>query len=213
MLKGFNDDIAGLDLPDEMKATLIEAANKRAEGLLTKNTELLGKVTKLSAVQTQDQSSAEKLAVLEANIAQNELAAKGQYDDALKLKETGFSKTVDELSSKIEAFEAKDREQTIDLAIANQLKEVRINPLHQDAVTGYFKGKTTLVDGKAMVNEQSLSDAISEWSDSDSGKASRLAPDNTGGNANGGAQTQGSGNNMTDTEKRAADINKRFGKV
>lgn len=212
MLNGFNEDISGLDLSDDVKKQIGELANKRAEGLVTKNTELLSKITKLNVVTNQDQSSATELSALKATIEQDKLTSKGNYEEALRLKEEGFSKTVGELSSKVDAFEIKEREQAIDLAINSQLKDVRINPLHQDAVTGYFKGKTTLIEGKAMVGEQSLSDAIKEWSESDSGKASRLAPDNSGGNANGGTQTSGSGEKMTDNEKRAADINKRLGK-
>ena len=214
MLKDFDKDLSGIDLTAENAVELIlKAANERSDGLSNKNTELLTKNAKLNNHSTNEQASSEELAALKATIEQDRLTAKGNYDEALKLKETGFSKTVEELTTKVQAFEAKDRESTVDLAIAEQLKEIRINPLHQDAATGLFKGKTSLVDGKAMIGDQSLSDAIKEWSETDSGKASRLAPDNTGGNANGGTQKSGSGKNPTDIEQRAADINKRFGKV
>ena len=209
MLEGFDKDIAGLELSDDIKATIQTAANKRAEGLMTKNTELLGKVSSFNKQQNQDQSSSEELSALKATIERDKLTAKGNYDEALRLHEEGSSKTIKELSSKVEVFEGEKRERTIDLAIGTQLKEVRINPLHQDAVTGYFKGKTNLVDGKAMVGEKSLSDAIKEWSDSDSGKASRLAPDNSGGDANGGTNVGGSGEKMT--PKRLTTASKASG--
>ena len=45
MLKGFEEDFAGLELSDEVKTKLIEAANKRAGGLVSKNAELLEKLT------------------------------------------------------------------------------------------------------------------------------------------------------------------------
>lgn len=202
----------GADKIEGLSEDQLKAVNDLAKGVTDKNEELLGKINKLNIVNNQDQSSATELSALKATIEQDKLTSKGNYEEALRLKEEGFSKTVGELSSKVDAFEIKEREQTIDLAINSQLKEVRINPLHQDAVTGYFKGKTNLVEGKAMVGEKSLSDAIKEWSESDSGKASRLAPDNSGGDANGGTQVGGSGEKMTDSEKRASDINKRFGK-
>ena len=141
MLKGFEEDFAGIDLPDEVKTRLIEAANKRASGLVTKNDELLSKLSVSKSSATESQGAVEKLAALEALQAQQEF------------------------------------------------------------------------DGKVMVGDISLSDAIKEWAETDQGKAVRLAPDNSGGNSSGGTSRTGSGAILTDSDKRAADINKRFGKT
>lgn len=213
MLKDFDKDLADLDLDDSIKQQLIEAANKRAGGLISKNEELLGKVSKLNTKNSDEQSATERLAALEANIEQERLTAKGNYDEALSLTTAKYDKTINELTDRVNSYEAKEREFLIDTSIRGSLKEVRVNPLHEETVMGFFKAQATVTDGKAMIGDKSLSDAINDWSESDSGKASRLAPDNSGGNANGGNQNlSGSGKNMTDAEKRAADINKRFGK-
>lgn len=212
MLKGFDQDIAGLEIPDEVKQQLIEAANKRASGLTAKNEELLGKLTSTKQQAGENQSAAEKLAAMEALQEQKQLEAKQNYQQALDMTTKKSQTQIEELAKKVQGYEEKEKEQVINSEISNQLTELRINPLYQKMATSLFKSQTQLIDGKAMVGEKSLSEAIIEWSDTDEGKASRLAPDNTGGNANGGTQKSGSGNNMTPSEKRAADINKRFGK-
>lgn len=214
MLKGFEDDLAGLELPDEVKAQLVEAANKRASGLSTKNEELLGKLSTTKTQAKESQSAAEKLAALEALQEQKELEAKQNYDDALNMVKTSSQKQIDELASKVADFETKERNTLISKGINDALTEARVNPLHRDLVSTYFSQQAQLIDGKVNIGDKSLSDAINEWSETDQGKSVRLAPDNSGGNANGSlSSVKGSGKNLTADEKRASDINKRFNKV
>lgn len=213
MLEGFDQDIAGLELSDDVKAQLIEAANKRASGLVTKNEELLGKLSTTKKQANESQSAAEKLAAMEALQEQKELEAKQNYQEALEMTKNKSQKQIEELTAKVQDYEQKERSTLIGKGINDALTETRVNPLHIELVSTYFQQKAQLVDGKVMIGDKSLSDAIAEWAETDAGKAVRLAPDNSGGNATGGTQTQGSGKNMTDSEKRAADINKRFGKV
>ena len=64
MLNEFDKDLASIDLSAENAAELIlEAANKRAEGLANKNAELLGKVSKTETLSAAEKA---KLAELEA---------------------------------------------------------------------------------------------------------------------------------------------------
>lgn len=213
MLKGFDEDIAGLEVPDEVKQQLIEAANKRASGLVSKNEELLSKLSSTKTQVKESQSAAEKLAAMEALQAQKELEAKQNYDDALNMVKSQSQKQIEDLANKVAEYETKERNMMISKGINDVLAENRVNPLHQEYVASYFKQQAQLVDGKVMIGDKSLSDFASEWAESDQGKAVRLAPENTGGNATGGQNVSGSGKNMTEAEKRAADINKRFGKV
>jgi hypothetical protein len=214
MLKGFEEDLADLDLPDEVKVQLVEAANKRATGLASKNEELLGKLSSTKTQVKESQSAAEKLAAMEALQAQKELEAKQNYDDALGMVKTQSQKQIDELAAKVADFETKERNTLIGKGINGALTEARVNPLHQELVSTYFKQQAQLVDGKVMIGDKSLSEAITEWADTDQGKSVRLAPDNSGGNASGGLTSrQGSGSNMTESEKRAAAINLRLNKV
>lgn len=212
MLKGFDEDIAGLDLPDDVKKSLIDIANNRASGLVGKNEELLGKLNGTKAKAQENQSAAEKLAAMEALQEQQALEAKQNYDSALDLVKTKTQKEIDELREQVNGFQTKERDTLIGNGISGALTEARVNPLHMDYVSTYFKQSAQLVDGKVMIGDKSLSDAISEWAETDSGKAVRLAPDNSGGGANGGKiQGPGSGKNLTDSQKRASDINKRLG--
>lgn len=214
MLKGFEDDLSGLELPDEVKAQLIDAANKRASGLVSKNEELLSKMTATKAQAKENQSASEKLAAMEALQEQQALEAKQNYDDALSMVKTQSQKQIEELSARVTEFETKERDATISKGINDALTEMRVNPLHRELVTTYFKQQAQLIDGKVNIGDKSLSDAITEWSETDQGKSVRMAPDNSSGNANGGlSSSRGSGNKPTADEQRAADINKRFNKV
>ncbi len=214
MLKGFEEDLAGLEIPDEIKTQLIETANKRASGLVTKNEELLNKLSTTKNQAKENQSASEKLAAMEALQEQQALEAKQNYDDALSMVKTQSQKQIEELSNRVTEFETKERNAMISKGINDALTEMRVNPLHQELVSTYFTQQAQLVDGKVTIGDKSLSEAMLEWSETDQGKSVRLAPDNSGGNANGGlSSVRGSGKNLTADEKRAADINKRFNKV
>ena len=214
MLNGFEEDLNGLELPDELKTQLIDAANKRASGLVTKNEELLSKLSTTKIQAKENQSASEKLAAMEALQEQQALEAKQNYDDALSMVKTQSQKQIEELSARVTDFETKERDSAISKGINEALTEMRVNPLHQELVSTYFKQQAQLVDGKVTIGDKSLSDAMTEWSETDQGKSVRLAPDNSNGNGNGGLSSRkGSGENLTADEKRAADINKRFNKV
>jgi hypothetical protein len=213
MLKGFEEDFEGLELSDEIKTKLIDAANKRAGGLVSKNTELLEKISQNRNSSLESQSAAAELSELKAQRDQQEQESKKNYDSALNLNSEKYTKQINELSEKIGQFETKERNSAIGKSINDTLNELRVNPLYSDMVTTHFKQQAQLVDGKVMIGETSLSDAAKAWSETDQGKAVRLAPDNSGGNSNGGTNKAGSGNaKETDSDKRANDINKRFGK-
>lgn len=214
MLNGFEEDLNGLELPDELKAQLLDAANKRASGLVTKNEELLSKLSTTKIQAKENQSASEKLAAMEALQEQQALEAKQNYDDALSMVKSQSQKQIEELSARVTDFENKERDSAISKGINDALTEMRVNPLHQELVSTYFKQQAQLVDGKVTIGDKSLSDAMAEWSETDQGKSVRLAPDNSNGNGNGGLSSRkGSGENLTADEKRAAEINKRFNKV
>ena len=214
MLNDFDKDLAGIDLSaDNASQLIIEAANKRAGGLVTKNEELLNKLSATKTQAKENQSASEKLAALEALQEQQSLEAKQNYDDALSMVKTQANKQVEELAARVADFESKERDTLINKGINDALTDMRVNPLHQELVSTFFTQQAQLVDGKVNIGDKSLSDAIAEWSETDQGKSVRLAPDNSGGNANGSlSSVKGSGKNLSNDEQRAADINKRFNK-
>jgi hypothetical protein len=205
MLNGL-DKIEGLT-PDQM-----EAINGLAGGLINKKTELEEKLSRTKVTANENQSAVGKLAALEALQEQKELENKQNYDQALSLNADKYTKQINELSEKVGLFEQKERNTLIGTSLSEALTEARVNPLHSEYVTSYFKQQAQLIDGKVVIGDKSLSDAIKEWSDTDQGKAVRLAPENVGGNSKGSTQVSGSGKNMSAEEQRAFDINKRFNK-
>ena len=165
MLKGFEEDFAGIDLPDEVKTKLIEAANKRASGLVTKNDELLSKLSVSKSSVTESQGAVEKLAALEALQAQQELENKQNYDAALSLNSDKFTKQIDELINENNSFKEEKRNTLIGKGITDELTKARVNPLYLDLVNTQFKSQAQLTDGKVMVGDISLSDAIQRAAD------------------------------------------------
>jgi hypothetical protein len=187
MLKGFEDDLAGLELPDEVKSQLIEAANKRASGLVTKNEELLGKLNKNKDAAGDKDAELEKLRQLAANVEQEREESKGNYSKALELKEEQYSKQLEALQSQLTQKDSALTSLLIDDGLSRALDGVNINPSLKAGAEAMLKSQAVLSEGKAMIGDKSLSDAVKEWADSDVGKNYCLAPNNSGGNANGGS--------------------------
>ena len=187
MLKGFEDDLAGLELSDEVKSQLIEAANKRASGLVTKNEELLGKLNKNKDAAGDKDAELEKLRQLAANVEQEREEAKGNYSKALELKEEQFNKQLETLQSQLTEKDSALTSLLIDDGLSRALDGVNINPSLKAGAEAMLKTQAVLSDGKAMIGDKSLSDAVKDWADSDVGKNYCLAPNNSGGNANGGS--------------------------
>ena len=202
----------GLDKIEGLTPEQMEAINGLAGGLISKKTELEEKLSKTKSVANENQSAVERLAALEALQQQKELEAKQNYDEALNLTTDKYTKQINELSEKVGLFEQKERSRLIGDSLTEALTEARVNPLHSEYVTSYFKQQAQLVDGKVVIGDKPLSEAIQSWAETDQGKAVRLAPDNARGDSLGGTKNvSGSGNTMTPAEKRAHDINTRLG--
>tara|TARA_R110000782_G_scaffold55112_1_gene116358 strand:+ start:139 stop:756 length:618 start_codon:yes stop_codon:yes gene_type:complete len=202
----------GLDKIEGLTPEQLEAINSLAGGLINKKTELEEKLSRTKLTANENQSAVEKLAALEALQAQTELENKQNYDAALALNGDKYTKQINELTEKVGLFEQKERSTLIGSSLSEALTAARVNPLHSEYVTSYFKQQAQLIDGKVVIGDKSLSDAIKEWSETDQGKAVRLAPENNNGNSKGSTSVSGSGNNLSESEQRAFDINKRFGR-
>lgn len=210
--EGFNM-LNGLDKIEGLTPEQIEAISGLTGGLINKNDELLKKLSETKSTVNESQGALEKLAAIEALQAQKELENKQHYDQALQLNSTKYTQQISELSEKVNLFEQKERNTMIGNGITDALTEIRVNPLHSELVNTYFRQNAQLIDGEVKIGDKSLSDAIKEWSETDQGKAVRLAPDNSGGNSKGSNQMlSGSGTKMTESEQRAFDINKRLGR-
>ncbi len=202
----------GIDKIEGLTPEQIEAINNIAGGLISKKSELEEKLARTKSVANENQSAVEKLAALEALQEQKELEAKQNYEEALKLHNEKYTKQINDLSEKIGTFETKERNTLISNSLSEELTKARVNPLHSEYVTSYFKQQAQLIDGQVVIGDKSLSEAIEQWSETDQGKAVRLAPVNDNGNSNGEPLSGGGGVNLSPEEQRAHDINKRLGR-
>ena len=201
----------GLDKIEGLTPEQMEAINGLAGGLISKKTELEEKLSKTKTAANENQSAVEKLAALEALQQQKELEDKQNYEQALSLNADKYTKQINDLTEMVGSFQQEKRNTTISTSLTEALTEARVNPLHSEYVTSYFKQQAQLVDGKVVIGDKPLSDAIKDWSETDQGKAVRLAPDNARGDSLGTKNVSGSGKTMSPEDKRANDINTRLG--
>ena len=201
----------GLDKIEGLTPEQMEAINGLAGGLISKKTELEEKLSKTKTVASENQSAVEKLAALEALQQQKELEDKQNYEQALTLTTDKYTKQINDLTEMVGSFQQKERNTTINTSLTEALTEARVNPLHSEYVTSYFKQQAQLIDGQVVIGDKPLSDAIKDWSETDQGKAVRLAPDNARGDSLGTKNVSGSGKTMSPEDKRANDINTRLG--
>ena len=201
----------GLDKIEGLTPEQMEAINGLAGGLISKKTELEEKLSKTKTMASENQSAVEKLAALEALQEQKELEDKQNYKQALTLTTDKYTKQINDLTEMVGSFQQKERNTTINTSLTEALTEARVNPLHSEYVTSYFKQQAQLIDGQVVIGDKPLSDAIRDWSETDQGKAVRLAPDNARGDSLGTKNVSGSGKTMSPEDKRANDINTRLG--
>ena len=196
MLNGI-DKIEGLT--PEQQAQI----NVLAQGLADKNTDLLGK---LSAGKEQGSESAaelENLRLFKQSADQKLLEEGQQYEEAKQ----GLIKTHGEELLKANGlagtYEAQLKTLLIDNGLSAALDAVDINKSLKAGAVAMLQAGAIITDGKAMIGDKSLSDAVKEWAETDAGKAFCLAPNNSGGGAEGGNTPAGGKkfSDMTLTEK------------
>jgi hypothetical protein len=200
MLKG----LEGIDLSSPDAAAQIHAL---ALGLSDKNTELLGKVTDKESL-----SAAEiaKLKGLEDFKANSEIKAAKDAEDwteATRLQTEEHQKEIEALGLVGKSDKELITKLLIDGGLSKALDGVQINPALKVGAEALLRSTAIITDGKAMVGDKSLSDAVTEWAASDIGKAYCLAPNNSGGNGLGGSGGEGQGKQLTLTERSIAANN------
>lgn len=211
MLKDFEQDLADLDLSDEVKAQIKERADARASGLVSKNEELISKLGKLKDDGTASAAELEQLRQLKNTYEQQQAESQGKYQEALEIAEKRMQSELEKAQSQLSEYQQREQNYLINDGLNKALDSVNIKPELKKAAEALFKSQAVISDGKAMIGETSLSDFVSEWSQSDEGKAFVQAPHNTGGDATGSQTPSNTNSNVTDIDRRAADINKRLG--
>ena len=195
----------GLDKIEGLTPEQIEAVNGLAGGLINKKTELEEKLSKAKGSLSSEESAQEKLRILEANIERQQLESKENYQGALTLKENEYNNALEKLKAGTTEKDALIHKLLVDNGLNAQLVQYDVSkdlmPLIQQALSA----QATIVDGQAMIGEQSLSEFMKVWAESPQGKASRVAASNLGGNGSGGGggSTKKQMKDMSDSERLA----------
>jgi hypothetical protein len=173
------------------------AIAKATEGLKAKNTELLGKLKAKG-----DEFAAMKAQLDELSTAQSELetdkATKaGDFD---KLKEQLSAKHAKELATAQDALKSEQsvtHQLLVESGLTDALTKAKVPPHFLDAARALIKTSSQIelqdIDGKraATISGKPLTDFVTEWAGSDTGKHFVAAPATSGGNAQGAGQANG----------------------
>lgn len=183
--KGFNmlngiDDIEGLT--PEQKAAL----NGLASGMNDKNTDLLGKLNAQKGSLNESAGELERLRILEQGLEQSKLEEASNYKGALELKELEYSKSIEKLTAGSTEKDQLIHKLVVENGLTAELVALKVDPDLMGLIQQGLSSTASVVDGKAMIGEQSLSDYMKEWAETPQGKASRRAAANSGGDGLGG---------------------------
>ncbi len=199
--------LIGLDKLEGLTPELIEQINGLAGGLITKNAELLGKVTDKDSLSASEVAKLKGLEDFKANAEIQAAKEAENWTEATRLQTEKHQKEMEELGLIGKSDKELITKLLIDGGLSKALDGVKINPNLKLGAESLLRSTAIITDGKAMIGDKSLSDAVNEWAASDIGKAYCLAPNNSGGDGNGGAGGGGQGKEMTLTEKSIAANN------
>lgn len=201
MLNGI-EEIEGLT-PEQ-----IEAINAKAKGLADKNAELLGKY---NSTKTAAEAELEALKQFKSNAEIKAAEDAKNWEEATRLKEEAHAKELEKLTSQNSQNSELITKLLIDDGLNKALDGVKVNPTLKAGAEAMLRSTATIVDGKAMIGEKPLSEAVTEWAGSDAGKAFCLAEQNSGGDGNGGdkkpAKPEPQKNEQAEAARKKGDIN------
>ena len=177
----------GLESIEGLTPEQIAAINGLSKGLSDKNADLLGKLTAGKEAGTSSAAELEALQLFKQN-ADVKLAEEAQsYADAKALTATAHTEALAKLQGSADSATAQLKVLLIDNGLSAALDGVNISKGLKAGAVAMLQAGVSIVDGKAMIGDKSLSDHVTEWSQTEQGKAFCLAPNNSGGDAQGGS--------------------------
>tara|TARA_R110000744_G_scaffold266922_1_gene380891 strand:+ start:59 stop:667 length:609 start_codon:yes stop_codon:yes gene_type:complete len=194
----------GLDKIDLTAPDAMEQINALAGGLISKNTELLSKVSTKDELTAAERSKLTALELSEANSQIEKAKAASDWAEADRLKDIAHNTRFEALTAENQTYKQGEEGRLITDGINAQFIELKVNPLHSAGYLGMFKAQSKVVDGQAMIGDKTQSEYIAAWALTDSGKAAIIAPENNGGDGLGGAGGAGQGKPLTLTERSIA---------
>jgi hypothetical protein len=179
--------LEGIDGIEGLTPEQIEAVNGLAGGLAKKNAELLAKNKTVKEGSAASVAELEALQQFKSNADIQAAEDAKNWEEATRLKQEAHDKELSAMTDKLSATDASLKTVLIDNGLSSALDGVNINKDLKAGAVAMLQGQAAIIDGKAMIGEKSLSDAVNEWAASEQGKAFCLAPANSGGNASGGS--------------------------
>lgn len=179
------------------------------DALAAKNRELLGKLR------------AAKDKARGAEIDPEEFSLIKSENEELKLKldkaSKDSAKTLEEMQQNLATKDKALQNYLIDNGLSDALMKANVRPEMMGAVKAMLKQQTSVqAEGSeyhALMGDKPLTEAVTEWAQSDAGKPFVVAPDNSGGGAAGGAgsaKIAPKGNLSGDKKQRIDAIKARF---
>ena len=170
----------GIDGIEGLTPEQIEAINNLATPLISKKDELLEKLNKTKQSLTDEESAGEKLKALEAKLEREQLESKQNYTDALDLQKQEYDASISKLTNSEGEKDLLIHKLLVENGLTAELMALNVNkdllPMIQQGLSVQAK----VADGQAMIGDKTLSEYCKEWSETPAGKASCLAPDNSG---------------------------------
>lgn len=191
----FNPDAP--EVQEYVQKMVDEAVSKATEGLVSKNSEILGEKKKamqeLADLRIKQAEAEAKIAEASGDKEAHAEAVKKQYEAKIAEKDS----VIDELSS----FRTNA---LVDGGLMESLTAANVSKDFLPAAKALLRSDVEIVDNQATVKGEPLNEYVSKWAASDQGKHFVAAPANSGGNApGGGSGSSGTTMNRTDFEKMA----------
>jgi len=176
----------------EAKEALKAAVEEATSSLVSKNKELLAELKDARKGRTIDPAELEKLEVQVDSLKAELSASQKQAKDSIK--------NLEMTSKQLQDVTERGNKATIDTDLTSALIGAGVKDEHYlTAVKALFSGQAKIgEDGKPVIGDKPLSEAIKEWSITDAAKHFQSAPDNSGGGSNGNT---GGGGQSIDTSK------------
>ena len=176
----------------DLQAEIQKAVDEATKGLKAKNDELLGKLKEVkSKFGDVDLDSLKSKASELDSLKEAEMKRNKEYDKLIETMREQHKGEVSSLKDKLAAEERQNTRFLVDQQLKDALASVNVNPKMLEVATRVLKDDVAIIeqDGSrvARVGDKKISEHVSEWAKTDTGKMFIMAPENTGGGAHANA--------------------------
>ncbi|MCP4058185.1 MAG: hypothetical protein GY738_12880 [Pseudoalteromonas sp.] len=182
----------GLDKIEGLTPEQQQAINDLAGGQSNKINELLGKLSESKGSIGDGEAAKEELRLLKSSIEQKGLEEKQHYQESLSLRDKDHAANIEKLTNESKADKSLIHELLVSKGLLEEMTALGVDPVKVPRLVKSFESEATIVDGKAMIGDKSLSDYMNEWGETDEGKSYIVGQQNSNsGGLGGGKAAQG----------------------